>query len=105
MGIGLDQAVSREHQQSAFDIQYVDRRSVEAREHVAGDDLLDSAESGAALTEIEDAIHRAKERVELVRREQHGDAVGLLDPFHQRDNRLLEMRVEAQKGFVEQEEL
>jgi len=44
--------------------------------------------------EIEHAIHRAEQRVHLVRRED-GDAFALLHASHQRDDRLLEMRVQA----------
>ena len=63
------------------------------------------AEGCAALAEIEDAVHRVEQRIELVRGEEHGDALGLLNPLHQRDGRLLEVRIEAQQRFVEQKQL
>src|SRR5579871_6004724 len=44
----------------------LDRRAVETREDRAGDDLVDGAERRPSAAEIEHAIDRAQERVELV---------------------------------------
>ena len=86
-------------------MQHFDGRSVELREYVAGDDLGNRAERCPTVPEVQDTIHGLEQRVELMCGEEHGDALGLLDPLDQRDGRLLEMRIEAQQRFIEQKQL
>jgi len=59
----------------------------------------------ATAAEIEHAVHRAEKRIELVRREEHRHAFAALNVFHQLDDALLEMRVEAGERLVEEKEL
>ena len=56
------------------------------------------------VPEIKHAIHDAEQRIQVVRGEQHGDAAVLLDLPDQRDDRLLEMRIEADQRLVEQQQ-
>ncbi len=105
MGLGLDLAVGGDDDDAVLDPQHLDGRAVEPRQHRAGHHLLDGAERRAAAPEIEHAVHRAEQRIELVGGEEHGDAERLLDALHQRHHRLLIAGIEADQRLVEQQQL
>src|SRR4051812_3996435 len=90
--LGVDLAVRGDDEDPLLDADDVDRPAVKAREHVAAHDFLNRAERGAAAAEIEDAVHRAEERVQLVRGEEDGDAERLLHAPHQLDDGALVAR-------------
>src|SRR5579872_530127 len=100
MRLRLDLAVGRHHHDAAVEPQHLDGRVVEPREHFGGDHLLGPPERGAAVPQIEHAIHESQQRIELVRGEQHGDAERALYPLDQLDHRLLITGVEAHQGLV-----
>ena len=102
VGLGLDRAVPGHDQNAPVHPQHLDRHPVKSGQHVAGDHLIDGAERGFPVPQIEHPIDRAEQRVQIVCGKQHGHAARLLDFFDQRDDRLLEMRVEADQRLVEQ---
>src|SRR6516165_5242820 len=95
MSVGFEEPVCREHDNAAVDAQHVDGCAVELGEHVAGDDLVDGAQARPAAPEIEHPVHRAKQRIKLVRSEEHCHTIALLDVSNQLDDALLEVRVET----------
>ena len=105
MSVGFEEPVCREHDNAAVDAQHVDGCAVELGEHVAGDDLVDGAQARPAAPEIEHPVHRAKQRIKLVRSEEHCHTIALLDVSNQLDDALLEVRVETDERLVEQEKL
>src|SRR5690349_9019821 len=105
MRLRLDLAMGRHNHDPAVEPQHLDGRIVEARQHLAGDHFVSGAERGAAVPEIEHAVHEAKQRIELVRRQQHGDAERALHALDELDDRLLVARIEADQRLVQQQQL
>ena len=58
---------------AAFQADDLDRGAIQARQHRAGDHLVDGAERRMPIAEIQHAVERAQQRVQLMRAEQHGD--------------------------------
>src|ERR1700688_1191245 len=102
MSMGLERTVARDDQDPALHMEHFDRRAVEPREHLAVDHLLDRAESGLSVAEVEHAVHDAEERIDVMGGEEHRDAEACLDALHQLDDRMLVARVEADEGLVEE---
>jgi hypothetical protein len=61
--------LSRHDENAAANTDHLDGRSVEARQDRTGDDFVDGAECRVPVAEVENAIERSKQRVELVRAE------------------------------------
>ena len=101
----LDLAPARQHEDMPAGVHHVDVGAVEPRQHRRGDDLVDGAKHGLAVAEIEHAVERADELVELVRAEQNRDAALAADAAHHVDRHLLVSRVEADQRLVEQQQL
>ena len=62
----LHVVLSRHDENAGADTNHLDRRSIQARQDWAGDDLIDGAERRMAVAQIEHAVERAKQRIELV---------------------------------------
>src|SRR5690348_4183550 len=98
-------AMGRHHHDPSVEAQHLDRRVIEPRQHLARDHFLGGAERRMAVPQIEHAVHEAQQRIELVRGQQHRDAERALHALDQLHHRLLIARIEADQGFVEQEQL
>ena len=85
---------------------HIDVRAVELRQHRAGDDLVDGAERGMAVAEIEHAVDGAEQLVDLMRAEQHGNAEPLAQICRTRSMiDAADGRVEADQRLVEKEQV
>src|SRR5579875_2872551 len=104
MRLRLDLALGRDDENATLEPEDLDRHAIEPREHLARHHLLDAPERRLAPAEIEHPVHRAEEEIEVVGGEEHGDAELALDAADQGDNRMLEMRIEADQGLVEEKE-
>ena len=87
--VALDVVVAGHDEDAALHPDDVDLGPVEARQHRAGDHLVDRAERGLAAAEIEHAVERAEQRIQLVGAEQDGDPEFRLQRFRQRDHAAL----------------
>ena len=74
MVLALDMRAFGHDEDAAAGADHLDRGAVEPRQGCRGHDLVDRAEGGVAVAEIEDAVDRAEELVELVGAEQDGEA-------------------------------
>src|ERR1039457_1289425 len=95
-------AAARHHEDVAGGAHHLDLGAVEAREHRRGDYFLHGAEYRLAVAEIEHAIERAEQLIELMRAEQHGDLALAADLAHHVDRHLLMACVEADQWLIEQ---
>src|ERR1019366_149509 len=64
--------------------------------------LHDGAEHRLAVAEIEHAVERAEQLIELMRAKQHGDLALAADLAHHVDRHLLMACVEADQRLIEQ---
>ena len=103
MRVVLHVVAAGHHEDPAIHLHHVDRRAIQPRQHRAGDHFLYRAERRVAATEIQHAIERSQQRIDLMRAEQHGDAELLLQRARQFDHRTLVMRVQADQRFVKQQ--
>src|SRR5258708_39211584 len=81
MRLVFDVLVAGHDEDAALEADALDLRSVEARQHRARDHFIDRAQRGLAAPEIEHAIERAEQRVELMSAEQDRDPELPLDRF------------------------
>src|SRR5438034_498964 len=105
MGFGFDHTLSGNDNDAVLYAQYIDGCSVEPGEHFRRDHLVHGTEGSVALAEVEHTIHGVEQRVELVGGEEHRHAFAMLNALHQRDDRLLEMRIETHEGLIQQKQL
>src|SRR4029078_2865335 len=101
----LDIQPPRHHKNMPAGAEYLDFSTEELRQYRGCHDLLDRAKHGMAVAEIEHAIQRPEQLVELVRAEQYGDLALAADPAHDIDRDFLTAGVEADQRFVEQQKL
>ena len=73
MRVALDVDVARHDVIAIPDAHDFDLSAIEARQHRSGDDVVDRPDHGLAAAEIEDAVNRIDQRIELVGAEQDGD--------------------------------
>jgi hypothetical protein len=92
------------HEDPAVQSDHVDFGSIQARQDGAGDNLVDRAKRRLAATQIEHAVERSEQRVQLVGGEQHGDSKFGLQGLHQRDHLMLVMGIEADQRLIEQQQ-
>ena len=101
----LDAAAARQHEDLSIDAHHVDVGAVELRQDRRVNDLVNGAERGAAIAEIEHPIKRADQLVDLMSAEQHRDIALARKAANQIDNSFLIVIIEADQRFVEQQEL
>src|SRR5580704_3564485 len=89
MLVALHVLVTRHHEDTALYAHHVDLGSVQARQHRAGDHLIHGAERRLPASEIEHAIERTEQWVELMGTEQDRDPELHLQRFHQGDHGML----------------
>ena len=82
----------------------MDRRLVELREDVRVDHLVDRAEHGGAIDDIEDEIDRIEQRIDLMRAKQHRRMATRGDALDRLDDTTLVARIEADQRLVEQQQ-
>src|SRR5580698_1203662 len=100
MLVMLDVVLTRHYEDARAEADHLDGRLIERGEHRRGDDLVDRPECGVPAREIEHAIDRTEQRVELMRAEQHGDTKLPLQGFRQADDGVLVMRIETDERLV-----
>lgn len=100
----VDFDIARHHEDAAIHAHHVDRRAVQARKDGLRNDLVDGAERRASAAEIQHAVERIQQRIELVRREQHGDIQLALHAPHEFDHARLMPRIETDERFVQQQQ-
>jgi hypothetical protein len=61
------------HEDAASETDDIDMPAVEPRQHRTGDDVVDRPQRSLAVPEIEDAIERTEQWIELVCAEQNRD--------------------------------
>src|SRR6185437_1849015 len=91
----------RHHENMSLGTHHADIGSEKSRQYRRCDDFVDGAEHRLAVAEIEHAVERAEQLVELVRAEQDSDLALAADPAHHVDRDLLMARVEADQRLVE----
>ena len=79
-------------------------RTVQPGQHRPGDHLLDGAERGLPTGQIEHAVERTQQRIQLVRAEQHRDPEFQLQRLGQLDHGALMMRIQADQRLVQQQQ-
>src|SRR5664280_2186821 len=93
----LHVAAARHHEDVAVGADYLDVGVIKPRQHRRGDHFVHRAEHRLAVAEIEHAVERAEQLIELMRAEQHGDLALAADLAHHVDRHLLMARVEADR--------
>ena len=99
----LDIAAARQHEDMPVGMHHVDIRAVKLRQHRRRDHLRHGAERGMAIAEVEHAVERADQLIELVSAEQHRDVALAGEAAHQVDNRFLIAIIQADQRLVEQQ--
>src|SRR5579885_1323191 len=98
----FDVMAPRHDEDAAVHFDDVDLRAVEAGKHGPIDDVIDGADSRLPVPEIENAIHRRQQRVELVGAEQHADAELRLNLANELNDLVGIVRIEARQRLVQQ---
>src|SRR5271170_8223712 len=104
MRLALDVDAADHDEEAILDAHDFDLRTVEPREHRAGDDLVDRAEHRRAAAQIQHAIDRIDERVELVSAEDDRDLQLVAQTPRNGDDAGLMRGIERDEGFVEQQQ-
>src|SRR5580704_7876212 len=73
MLVALDLIGAGHHEHSTLQEHHVDVGPVKPRQDRGRDHFLDRADRGLPVTQIEDAIDRTDERIDLVGAEKHGE--------------------------------
>src|SRR5512138_2050931 len=73
MGVALDVAAAREHENVPARVHDLDLRSVKPRQHRRGYHFIDSAEHRLPTPQIEYAVERADQLAQFVRRKHDRD--------------------------------
>src|SRR5277367_2095090 len=81
----------------------VDLGTVKLRQHGSGDHLIDGAESGMAVSEVQHTVEGAEQRVQLMSAEQHRDAEFALKRLGQLHNLALMVRIQVDQRLVQQQ--
>src|SRR5271157_2466341 len=104
MRLALDVDLARHHEIAVLDVDDFDIRPVEARQHRPGDHLVDRADHCPSPAEIENAIDRVDQRIELVGAEHDRDLEVVADAASDLDDALLMRRIERDQRLVEQQQ-
>ena len=102
--VALDVDVAGHDEEAVLDAHHLDLRAVEARKHRSGDDFVDGADHRRAGAEIEHAVDRVDQRIELVGAEDDRDLQFVAQPPRDVDDVLLVGRIERDQRFVEQQQ-
>jgi hypothetical protein len=77
---------------------------IKPAEHVTAHHLPGRPGGGAALGQVHDLIHHRKQRIDIVRGQQHGHPLLLRDPRDQLDDLLPAAQVEVRQRLVHQQQ-
>ena len=94
-----------DHQHPALDVDHLDVVAVEPAQGVRAHHLVGRARGGAAVGEVDDAIHDRQQRVHVVRGEQDRDVLLGGDPSQELDDLGGGSDVEVGQRLVEQQQL
>src|SRR5271167_646541 len=72
MGVALDVDIAGQDEIAVLDVDDLDVRAIETRQHRAGHDVLDGADHRRSAAEIEHAVDGVDQRIELVGAEKDG---------------------------------
>ena len=89
---------------AVLDAHHLDLRAVKARQHRAGDDLVDRADHRRAGAEIEHPVNRVDQRIEFVGAEDNGDFQFVAQAPRDVDDALLVGWVQRNQRLVEQQQ-
>ena len=92
------------HQDPAMDPDHVDVLAVQAGQDLGLDHLIGVAHRDPAPGHVDDPVHDRHQRVHIVRREQHRDALGPGQPREHRHDALLAGDVQVGQRLVEQQQ-
>src|SRR5487761_312525 len=101
--VGL--VAARHHEHPAFDVDHLDVTAIECTERLRADHLVRRSRRGPAAGEVDDAVHDRQERVDVVRRQQDGDALIGRDRRQQVHHLVGGTEVEIGEGLVQQKQL
>ncbi len=104
MRVALDVDVAGHHEIAILDAHDLDRRAVETRQHRSGDDVVDRPDHRLAPAEIEHAVDRIDQRIELVGAEQNRNLQIVANAPCGFNDALLMRRVERDQRLVEQQQ-
>src|SRR5271170_7004060 len=104
MRVALDVDVAGHDKIAVLDVDDLDVRPIEAREHRSGDDVLDGADHRRTPAEIEHPVDGVDQRIELVGAEQDRDLEVVADASGDFDHALLMRRIERDQRLVEHHE-
>src|ERR1700694_1502668 len=90
-----------DHQPTVAGRQDVDRRAVEPGQDLCLDHVQRLARDKVATRDVDHAIHERKDRIDVVRHEQHCHALLVADRLDQTRDRLLVVEVKAVQRLVE----
>ena len=100
----LDIHAARKDEDPLTETHDLNRQAVKPRQNRTRDHVIDCAEHRLSLAEIQHAVERPEQRIELMGAEQHGDAELLLHLSHKLHHTLLVPHVEAYQRLIEQEQ-
>ena len=100
----LDVATTRHHEYVAAGANDLDIRAIKPRQNGGCNHFVDSAKNRLTIAQIEYAVERAQELIKLVRAEQHCNLSFTADLAHDIDRNFLMTGVEADQGFIQQEQ-
>ena len=83
---------------------HVDVLAVQPGQHLGLDHLVGGADRHPARGHVDDPVHHRHQRVHVVRRQQHRDALGPGQPGQHRDDPLLAGDVQVGQRLVEQQQ-
>src|SRR6202162_3114706 len=101
MRVALDVDVAGHHEIAILDAHHFDRRAIEARQHRPVNDVVDRPDHRLAPAEIEHAVDRVYQRIELVGAEQDRNLQIVADAPCGFNDALLVRRVERDQWLVE----
>src|SRR6202021_1980199 len=104
MRVPLDVDVAGHHEIAILDAHHFDRRAIEARQHRPVNDVVDRPDHRLAPAEIEHAVDRVDQRIELVGAEQDRNLQIVADAPCGFNDALLMRRVERDQWLVEQQQ-
>jgi hypothetical protein len=78
--------------------------AVQLGEARRGDHLVGRAGGGVAVRDVHDPVHHAKQRVHVMRRQEHRDPLLTRQLAEHRDDLLLTAQVEVGQRLVEEEQ-
>ena len=104
MGVALHILAAGHDEDAVLEAHDVDLGSIKLRQYGSGDHLVDRAEGGMTISQIEDPVESAEQRVQVMSAEQYRDPDFALKGLRQLHDLALIIRIEADQRLVEQQQ-